>query len=164
MRARRIILLLLSGVVVLGAITFFGDALFDRWFVVGKGPVGGKIQRAALVDGAKSIDIATLTSFDWSEFKLYGPYQFRERICEAEKLAWRDCRKIPSMIDEGEFLLLFRTVQGTVYMERHDRDEGDFTDSGAPAPVVPAKAVFRVIKEDAASVGYFPWVRLRWQP
>lgn len=150
MKALRIFLLLLAGVVGVGAITFFGDAVFDHWFVVGKGPVGGKIRRAVLVDGAKFIDIAKLTSFDWSELKLYGPYQFREQICAREKLEWTDCRKVPPTIDEGEVLLLFRTMQGAVYMERHDRHEGDFTNSGAPRPVVPAKAVFQVVVEKSS--------------
>ena len=162
MRALRIFLLLLAGVVGLSTIYFFGDTLFDRWFVAGKGPVGEKIRRAVIVDGAKSIDIAALTSFGWSELILYGPYQFRERICAREKLEWTDCRKVPSSIDEGEVLLLFRTVSGDIYMERHDRAEGDFTNSGAPRPLVPAKAVFEVLIEKSSQEN--EWYRLRWLP
>ena len=68
------------------------------------------------------------------------------------------------MVEEGEFLLFFRTVQGAVYMERHDRDEGDFTDSGAPRPVVPAKAVFQVEQEGSNRGSGYSWFRLRGQP
>jgi hypothetical protein len=162
MKALRIFLLLFAGVVGVGAITFFGDAVFDRWFVVGKGPVSGNIRRAVLVDGAKSLDMAKLTSFDWSSLSLYSPYQFREQICSREKLEWTDCRRVPPSIDEGEVLLLFRTTQGDVYMERHDRREGDFANSGGPRPVVPAKAVFEVLVEQS-SLGN-GWYRLRWLP
>jgi|GEM_PF-1792881 len=143
---------------------FLADELLDRWLVVHKGPVGGKIRRAVLMDGATSVNIASLTSFDWSEFRLYGPYQYREEICEAEKLAWLACRKVPESVNETEFLLLFRTAQGAVYMERHDRDEGDFANSGAPRLMVPSTAVFEIVRTGSTSGRYAPWVLLRWQP
>lgn len=137
------------------------DELLDRWLVVNKGPVGGKIRRAALVDGAKSIDMAVLTAFDWTEFKVYGPYKTRSAICEEEGLRWLECRNIPSIVEEGESLLLFRTAQNSIYMERHELNEGDFTD--APNRVLPSRAVFEITLE-VRDRGYPPWVLLRLRP
>ena len=164
MKARWIILGLLLGPFVILLAILLGDELLDQWLVADRGPVGGKIRRAALVDGAKSIDIAALTAFDWTEFKVYGPYRFREEICDVEKLTWRDCRKVPSMIEEGEFMLFFRTTQGSVYMERYGGSEGDFTNSGAPKPIIPTSAVFEIVHEGSVSGRYPPWTLLRWRP
>jgi hypothetical protein len=163
MKARWIIVGVLLGPFAILLAIFLADELLDRCLVVDKGPVGGKIRRAALIDGTKSIDIAKLTDFDWTEFEVYGPYETRGKICAEEGLRWLECRNVPSIIEEGEWLLFFRTAQNSVYMERHELNEGDFTNSGAPRPVLPARAVFEIALE-VRDREYPPWVLLKWKP
>lgn len=142
---------------------FFGDALFDQWFVAGRGTVSKEIHHALRAENAKSIDLAALTPFKWTQMNIYGPYQHRMEICRVEQMFWLDCRKVPNWVEEGSFLLVFRKTDQSLHIEQHDRWDGDFYKSGAPRPVVPSKSVFLIFQEGPSSSALGrSWHRLEW--
>jgi len=111
------------------------------------------------------VDLAKVTSLNWEELFIFGPYSIREESCKLLQLSWLECRfTIPSSVDEGEYFLVFRAKQKVVHSERHARGNGDFHSRGGrrPQPVSHLSAKFNVVPTGSATPQGAQWFRLEY--
>lgn len=92
----------------------------------------GKLVRSEKVH---EVDLANVLPLDWSELFTFGPYSTRESNCQALQLGWLKCRMtLPAEVNEGEFVLVFRSNSKVVHVEHHRRWNGDFSSRASPRP------------------------------
>lgn len=108
------------------------------------------------------VEIAKLTSFEWDEMFIFGPYQPTSDVCKRLELSSVACKTIitAESTDDGEMLMVFRLKGKVVHTEMHIRWHGDFTPVPGK-PFTPRTAVFSVSVEgkDASGEG-----RLKLRP
>jgi len=104
----------------------------------------GKLVR---LDKVPEVDLANVLALDWDEMFAFGPYSIRERNCQALQLGWLRCRTtLPAEVNDGEFVLVFRSNSEVVHVEHHRRWNGDLSSqtSPRPQPIVRSAAKFSV--------------------
>lgn len=111
------------------------------------------------------IDLAKVTSFNWEELFIFGPYSSREENCKVLQLTGLECRlTVPASVDEGEYFLVFMERQKLVHSEHHHRSNGDFysQESQRPQPVKRQSAQFNVVPTSSGAPYGVPWFRLEY--
>jgi hypothetical protein len=104
----------------------------------------GKLVRSEKV---QEVDLANVLPLVWDELFAFGPYSIRESNCRALQLGWLKCRTtLPAEVNEGEFVLVFRSTSKVVHVEHHRRWNGDFSSqtSPRPQPILRSAAKFSV--------------------
>lgn len=104
----------------------------------------GKLVRSEKVH---EVDLANVLPLDWNELFAFSPYSTRESNCQALQLGWLQCRMtLPAEVNEGEFVLVFRSNSTVVHVEHHRRWNGDFSSrtSPRPQPILRSAAKFSV--------------------
>ena len=104
----------------------------------------GKLVRSGKVH---EVDLANVLPLDWHELFAFGPYSTRDSNCQALQLGWLQCRMtLPAEVNEGEFVLVFRSSSKVVHVEHHRRWNGDFSSrtSPRPQPILRSAAKFSV--------------------
>jgi hypothetical protein len=92
----------------------------------------GKLVRSGKIH---DVDLAKVLPLDWNELFAFGPYSTRESNCQTVQLGWLKCRMtLPAEVNEGEFVLVFRSNSKVVHVEHHRRWNGDFSSHASPRP------------------------------
>ena len=92
----------------------------------------GKLVRSGKVH---EVDLANVLPLDWHELFAFGPYSTRDSNCQTLQLGWLQCRMtLPAEVNEGEFVLVFRSNSKVVHVEHHRRWNGDFSSHASPRP------------------------------
>jgi hypothetical protein len=124
------------------------------------GKVSKRIAHEVRAKHAQHVDMAEMTDFPWDELYLFGPYQVRDSICKTLRISGTECSRVsPDMVDEGDFLLVFRHKGHIAHVEKHRRYFGDFSSTDKPQPIRREDAKFLVQQSDVAADGK-PWLRL----
>lgn len=132
---------------------------------------GGRQFSAALgsklrTERPTEVDLATVASFAWDELFVFEPYSTRDDNCKVLQLDFIECRTtFPAMVDEGEYLLVFRRNARLARAERHRRMNGDFyaPASKRPQPVRRSAARFMVVPMPADGSKAEPRYRLEYK-
>lgn len=126
------------------------------------GPVSKSIGHEIRQKGIRLIDIAKLTSFEWDELYLFGPYALSEDMCKQLGIAHQECKSklTASSTDDNEMVLVFRNKGQIVHVEKHSRFYGDFTPLNFTQPLTPSNAIFSAEPKGVATSGK-TWYLLR---
>lgn len=92
------------------------------------GPVSQALNTELRDKKVNTIDLKSLTPFEWDELFLFAPYEGPKEICPNLALNENECQKaitVASNADE-EMVMVFRKEGKVVHVERHDRFHGDF--------------------------------------
>ena len=133
----------------------------DIYRYVESGEVGWALKKELRDKHSKEIAIAKLTSFEWDELFMFGPYQPTSEVCKRLALSQDDCTSAikSESTDDGEMLMVFRHKGKVVHSEMHMRWHGDFTPV-PHEPLTPTSAVFTVSVEGKGAFGE-DWLKLR---
>lgn len=125
------------------------------------GPVSWQLKREVRDKSAKRVVLSQVTSFEWDEVYIFGPYSPRSYVCKTLKLTAEDCnRKITAeSIDEGEIFFAFQERGVLVHSEIHVRWHGDFAPVPERQPIARRSAVFKVIPDGQGASGG-SWLKL----
>jgi len=125
------------------------------------GEVGWALKKELRDRKATRVELAKITTFEWDEFFLFGPYQPTSEVCKRLALSTRDCKSAitAESTDDAEMLMVFRLNGIVVHSEMHIRWHGDFTPTPDNA-LTRQTAVFSVSVEGKGSLGE-DWLKLR---
>ena len=122
------------------------------------GPLSAALGKLVREDRVREVDLAAVWPLPWDEIFVFGPYSMRESNCQILELGWLRCRMtLPAMVEDGEFVLVFRVRSDVTRVERHSRWNGDF--ASRPQPIPRTSAIFSV-EPDGHSSGSETWYRL----
>ena len=137
----------------------------DGYRYLTSGEVSWKLKKELRDNGAKEVDLASLTSFEWDELFMFGPYTPEQEICARLAMELASCKsKVESPMNKSQILLVFRKAGEIVHVENHYRIHGDFTPLNDHGQVVtPKTAKFSAYSAGEATTGE-PWLKLRQRP
>jgi hypothetical protein len=99
------------------------------------GEFSAALGRLVRSEKVREVDLANVLPLKWDELFAFGPYSTRETNCRTLQLGWFKCRTtLPAEVNEGEFVLVFRSKIEIVHVEHHRRWNGDFSSQTAPRP------------------------------
>ena len=126
------------------------------------GPVGWEIKRQLRNRGVRTVSLAQVTPFVWSELFLFNPYSSRDSVCKTLGIELAQCSKVVTseFVDEGVVLLVFRNSGVVVHSELHFRFHGDFAPVPPNQPIARAAASFQAVAEGQSSSGE-QWLKLQ---
>jgi hypothetical protein len=125
------------------------------------GPVSLAIKEELRTKKVTSIDLSTLTKFEWDELILFEPYQPTQDVCRELALSQESCLRTIRVQsnDDGEMLMVFRKGGDIVHVEMHYRFHGDFSPVKREQKISPKNGRFQVKQISTTSSGA-PWLQL----
>ncbi|TVO53295.1 hypothetical protein [Denitromonas halophila] len=137
------------------------SACDEVYWHVKTGDVGWALKNALRDKKSTRIELAMLTTFQWDEFFLFGPYQPTDGVCKRLGLMSAACKSVitAESVDDSEMLMVFRYQGKVVHAEMHNRWHGDFTPV-SEKPFTPQTAIFSVTIEGKGAGGG-DWLKLR---
>lgn len=119
------------------------------------GPVSQALNTELRDKKANTINLKSLTSFEWDELFLFAPYEGPKEICPLLALSKEECHNkitVASNADE-EMVMVFRKNGKIVHVERHDRFHGDFIPQKETQKITIESALFAVSQKGKSSKG-----------
>lgn len=132
----------------------------DIFLYLKSGDVGWALKKEIRDKQSTKVEVAKLTSFEWDELFLFGPYQPTNEICTRLELSALECEAIitAESTDDGEMLMVFRLQKKVVHTEMHLGLHGDFTPV-PNEPFTPRTAIFSVTAQGKTASGR-DWLKL----
>ena len=110
------------------------------------GPISQALNTELRDKKTNTINLRSLTPFEWDEFVLFAPYEGPKEICPQLALSEKECRekiRVASNADE-EMVMIFRKNGKIVHVERHHRFHGDFMPQKEAQKISAESALFAV--------------------
>jgi hypothetical protein len=125
------------------------------------GPVSLALKEELRIKKVTSIDLVTLTKFEWDELFLFSPYQPTQDVCRELVLSEESCSRTIRVQsnDDGEMLMVFRKNGAIVHVEMHHRFHGDFSPTKQGQVISPRNGRYQVTQTSTTSSGA-PWLQL----
>jgi len=125
------------------------------------GPISHALNTELRDKKVNTINLKSLTPFEWDELVLFAPYEGPKEICPQLALNEEECRNkitVASNADE-EMVMVFRESGKIVHVERHNRFHGDFIPQKEMQKISAASAMFAVSQRGKSGKGD-PWLVL----